>query len=179
MLLLWILCYLCFMFVFAVLSCLFLQPCDHLLRKGWPFGSLMYFLVLCHFPIWCPGSDVVLSDSWSLLSSLLWIIGLLWHLIKQILMFPPTVTCFVWFNWLRASVWMPSIYLTFVIWMGVENWQYNRVKNSIIVNLSQIWHFLIKKHREHTNKKMYLPHNFTTKQASVLNIWIILYQILT
>ena len=45
-----------------------LQPCDHLLGKGWPIGSLVCdgSLCLCHFPLWCPGSDVLLDciDSW-------------------------------------------------------------------------------------------------------------------
>ena len=35
----------------------FLQPCGHLLGKGWPLGSLVrhVYLRFCHFPIWCPG----------------------------------------------------------------------------------------------------------------------------
>ena len=52
-----------------------LQPCGHLLGKSWPFGCLScdVFWWICHFPIWCPRSCVVLDciDSWSLLSSLL------------------------------------------------------------------------------------------------------------
>ena len=51
-------CYLCF-----VSYCLFcsLQPCDHVLGKGRPLGSLVcdVLLCFCHFPIWCPGSGVV------------------------------------------------------------------------------------------------------------------------
>ena len=52
-----------------------MQPCGHLLGKGWLLGSLVYdvFLRICHFPIWYPGSSVLLDciDSWSLPSSLL------------------------------------------------------------------------------------------------------------
>ena len=46
-----------------------LLPCGHLLGKGWPLGSCLWCLiVLCHFPMWYPGSGVVLDciDSWSL-----------------------------------------------------------------------------------------------------------------
>ena len=49
----------------SLLCCLvyFLQPHDHLLGKGWPLGSFVcdVFLCFCHFPIWCPGSGVVLN----------------------------------------------------------------------------------------------------------------------
>ena len=48
----------CFFFVLC-LSCFLvcsLQPCGHPLRKGGPFGSLVFeFLWICHFPMWCPG----------------------------------------------------------------------------------------------------------------------------
>ena len=49
---------------FSCLSCFLvcsLQPCGHLLGKGLPLGSLVcdVFLCFCHFPMWCPGSDVV------------------------------------------------------------------------------------------------------------------------
>ena len=50
-------CYLCVMSV--ILSCLF---CATLLPPaGRPLGTLVcdFFLVLCHFSIWCPGSGVV------------------------------------------------------------------------------------------------------------------------
>ena len=54
-------CYLCL----SLLCCLvnFLQPCDHLLGKGWPLGSLVcyVFLCFCHIPKWRPGSSVVLD----------------------------------------------------------------------------------------------------------------------
>ena len=61
------LCHVCL----CMSSCLFLvQPCDYLLGKGWPLGSLVcdVFLCFCHFPIWCPGSGVLLDsmDSWCL-----------------------------------------------------------------------------------------------------------------
>ena len=39
-------CYLCFTFVFIILSCL-LQPCGHLLGKGWPLNSLVCDVSLC------------------------------------------------------------------------------------------------------------------------------------
>ena len=61
MLLLWIFLLLFFMFVkFFFCSS---QPCGHLLGKGWPLGSLVcdVLLCLCHFPVWCPGSGVVLD----------------------------------------------------------------------------------------------------------------------
>ena len=58
-LLLWII------FVIYV-SCFFdcsLQPCGHLLGRGWPLGSLVcdVLLYFCHFPMRCPGSGVVLD----------------------------------------------------------------------------------------------------------------------
>ena len=44
------------------LVCL-LQPCGHLLGKGLPLGSLVcdVLVCFCHFPMWCPGSGVVLD----------------------------------------------------------------------------------------------------------------------
>ena len=50
----------CTMSCFLVCS---LQPCGHLLGKGWPLGSLVCYVLLCfcHFPICCPGSDVLLD----------------------------------------------------------------------------------------------------------------------
>ena len=40
-----------------------LQPCGHLLGKGCPLCSLVcdVFLCLCHFPMMCPESGVVLD----------------------------------------------------------------------------------------------------------------------
>ena len=40
-----------------------LQPCCHLLGKGWPLGSLVCDVFLCysHFPMCCPGSGLVLD----------------------------------------------------------------------------------------------------------------------
>ena len=67
----WIICVLCFS-CFCVCS---LLPCCHLLGKGWPLGyccwCLLYF---CYFPMWYPGSGVVLDCivSWSLPPFLLW-----------------------------------------------------------------------------------------------------------
>ena len=67
MFLLWII----FVISVSCLSCFLvcsLQPCGHLLGKGWPRGSLIcdVLLCFCHFPMWCPGSGVVLDciDSW-------------------------------------------------------------------------------------------------------------------
>ena len=74
MLLLWILYV---NFVYSLSCCLVcsLQPCAHLLGKGWPFGSPVCddFLCFFHFPIWCPGLGEVFDyiNSWSLASSLL------------------------------------------------------------------------------------------------------------
>ena len=52
-------------YVTCLLCCLVcsLQPCGHLLGKGWPLGSLVcdVFLCYCHFPMRCPGSGVVLD----------------------------------------------------------------------------------------------------------------------
>ena len=69
-------CFFCGSFlVFFILSYLFLQSCDHLLGKDWPLGSLVcdVFLSLCHFPIWCFESGVVLDciGDWSLSSLIL------------------------------------------------------------------------------------------------------------
>ena len=63
-------CYLCFMVVFGMLLCLFLAT----LPAGKGLSSwLSYVFCICHFPISCPGSGVVLActDSRSLPSSLL------------------------------------------------------------------------------------------------------------
>ena len=53
-------CYLCF--VFVMLSCLFDVALWSPAWKGLPVGSLVcdVFLWFCHFPMWCPGSGVVL-----------------------------------------------------------------------------------------------------------------------
>ena len=56
--------YFCYLLLSVLLlSFLFLQPCGHLLGKGWRLGSLVcdVFLCFCHFPTWCPGSGVVLD----------------------------------------------------------------------------------------------------------------------
>ena len=49
--------------MFVMLLYLFIAACGHLLGKGWPLGSLVcdVFLCFCHFPVWCPGSGVVLD----------------------------------------------------------------------------------------------------------------------
>ena len=53
------------MMCLSLLYCLVCSspPCDYLLGKDWPLGSLLcdVFLGFCHFPIWCPGSGVVLD----------------------------------------------------------------------------------------------------------------------
>ena len=56
----------CYVIYVLCLSCFrvcSLQPVGHLLGKGWPFGSLVcdVFNRFCHFPMWCPGSGVVLD----------------------------------------------------------------------------------------------------------------------
>ena len=38
------LCHFCLTFAFILLSCLFLQPCDHLLENNLPLGSLVCIL---------------------------------------------------------------------------------------------------------------------------------------
>ena len=55
-----------FVIYVSSLSCFLvcsLQPCGHLLGKGWSLGSLVYYVLLCfcHFPMWCSGSGVVLD----------------------------------------------------------------------------------------------------------------------
>ena len=61
--------------VFLCYTLLSLQPCDHLLRNGWPPGSLVCEVTLCfcRFPIWGTRSSVIIGciDSWSLPNSLL------------------------------------------------------------------------------------------------------------
>ena len=54
-------CYLCFMFI--MLSCLFNAALWSPAGKGQPLGALVcdVFLRFCHFPMWCPGSGVVLD----------------------------------------------------------------------------------------------------------------------
>ena len=58
-------CYLRFVFVFVILSCS-LKPCGHLLRKGWPLGSLVcdFFLCFVTFPY------DVLDQVWYLIVSI-------------------------------------------------------------------------------------------------------------
>ena len=72
-LLLWIICliYVLCLSCFHVCS---LLPRGHLKGKGLPLGSCLWCLLwFCYFPIWYPGTGVVLNciDSWSLLSFLL------------------------------------------------------------------------------------------------------------
>ena len=51
------------LFMFRV--CHGFLPCCHLMGKGWPLGSLVcdvfFFWCFCHFPVWYPGSGVVLD----------------------------------------------------------------------------------------------------------------------
>ena len=66
------LCYLCL--VFVMLLSLFIAALWSPEGKGWPLGSCLWCLLcFCYFPIWYPGTGVVLDciDSWSLLSFLL------------------------------------------------------------------------------------------------------------
>ena len=57
-------CYLCFMFVFVMLPVCSLQPCNHLLGKGYPLGFLVccVFLLLFFvtFPYGVPGQVLYL-----------------------------------------------------------------------------------------------------------------------
>ena len=67
-------CYLCFMFLFGMLSCLFLAALLLPAGKGltsW-ISCLLCFLVFGHFHIWCSGSGMLLDgiNSRSLFSSL-------------------------------------------------------------------------------------------------------------
>ena len=59
------------MFVCDMLSCLLLAALWSPAGKGLTY--VMFSCVFCHFPIWCPGSGVVLGciDSWSLPTLLL------------------------------------------------------------------------------------------------------------
>ena len=63
----WVSCLLCFFVCW-------LKPCGHMLGKGSFLGSLVCDILLCfcYFPMWCPGSGVVLDciDSWFLPFSL-------------------------------------------------------------------------------------------------------------
>ena len=48
-----------------------LLPCGHLKGMGWPHGSWLWCLMwFCYFPIWYPGTGVVLDciDSWLILA---------------------------------------------------------------------------------------------------------------
>ena len=67
------LCYLWLVFVMLLRP--FIAALWSLAGKGLAFGSLVcdVFLCYCHFPMWCPGSGVVLDciDSLFLLSSYL------------------------------------------------------------------------------------------------------------
>ena len=71
-------CYLCFILVFVVPSCLFLAALWSAAERGWPLGSCVCVCVcVCcfvfRFPKWCPGSSVVLGCIiWFLAFSLLW-----------------------------------------------------------------------------------------------------------
>ena len=59
----------CVYHAFASVRC-----CLVVTGKGWPLGSCLWCLLwFCYFPIWYPGTGVVLDfiDSWSLLSFLL------------------------------------------------------------------------------------------------------------
>ena len=54
-------CHLCF--VFVMLAYLFIAALWSSAGKGlasW-FSCVLCFIVFCHFPIWCPGSGVVLG----------------------------------------------------------------------------------------------------------------------
>ena len=66
--LLWIICVINVLCLSCFRVCLLLL-CGHLLGKGWPLGSCLWCLIVFyHFPMWYPGSGVVLDCiiSWSL-----------------------------------------------------------------------------------------------------------------
>ena len=69
-------CYLYFMFIFIMQSCLLLASLLSPAGKGLIslISCVLCFSCCCHFPIWCSGSGMVLDciDSWSLSSSLHW-----------------------------------------------------------------------------------------------------------
>ena len=75
-----------------------------MLGKCWPLGSLVcdVFLCFCHFPLWYPGSGVVLDciDSWSMPSSLLCcaLLCILSSLVRLALLnrFKPSSKIFYW-----------------------------------------------------------------------------------
>ena len=70
----------CVCYAFARV-CLYM-PCGHLLGKGWPLGSCLWYLTLSFLlSHWYPGSCVVLDCivSWSLHPHLLWVIKQLFH----------------------------------------------------------------------------------------------------
>ena len=70
---LWIICVFCFLCFLCFRVCSLL-PCGHLMEKDWPLGSCCWCLLyFCYFPMWYPGSGVVLDCivSWSLPSFLL------------------------------------------------------------------------------------------------------------
>ena len=72
-LLLWIICVFCVL-CFSCFRVCSLLPYGHLLGKSWPLDSCRWCLLyFCYFPMWYPGSGVVLDCivSWSLLSFLL------------------------------------------------------------------------------------------------------------
>ena len=58
--------YLCFVFVFAYYLVCFLQPCGHMMGKGWPLGSLECDVCLCFVTF----SYCVLGQVWFLIVSI-------------------------------------------------------------------------------------------------------------
>ena len=97
-------------------------PCGHLLGKGWPLGSrLWYLIVILSLSHWYPGSGVVLAciDSWSLnpflLSSfkavlLLWII----YVISVLFLLCFRARLLIDALWSPAGKWLTS-WLSFVM----------------------------------------------------------------
>ena len=70
-----IICYFCLVSVMLSCASIILMICGHLLGKGWPLGSRLWFLIVkLSLSHWYPGSSAVLDciDSWSLHSFLLW-----------------------------------------------------------------------------------------------------------
>ena len=91
-----------FVFIFAILSCLFITAMWSPVGKGltsW-LSCVWSFLCFCHFPIFCPGSGMVQNvldciNSWSLPSSLLCTVYRL-EIVKLTL---HNLLFILWFNW--------------------------------------------------------------------------------
>ena len=72
--------------------------------KGWPHGSLVcvVFLCFCHFPMWCPGSgvvlDVLIPDLFLLLTYIYHESTSVWEITIIRVGLPVKEACFMWTN---------------------------------------------------------------------------------